>query len=52
MRLTWQGRGREVAEVGFFLADSERKVLAVQTLGGGPPFKALFEPASYATMAG
>lgn len=51
VRLTWLDPGREVAEVGLFLADSERRVITAQTLAD-PPFMALFEPASYATMAG
>lgn len=51
VRLTWQDRGREVAEVGLSLTDPERRVITVQTVAD-PAFTALFEPASYATMAG
>lgn len=51
VRLTWQDRGRQVEEVGLFLADSTPTVLAVQTMRS-PPFTALFEPTPDATVAG
>ena len=51
VRLTWQDRGRQVEEVGLFLADSRQTVLAVQTMRT-PPFTALFEPPPEATAAG
>lgn len=50
-RLTWQGGGRQVDEVALFLADSARKVLAVQTLSA-EPFTALFEPPVATAVAG
>lgn len=51
VRLSWHPDGREVEEVGLFLADARQNVLAVQTLRAAP-YAALFEPTYAAAYIG